>query len=84
MGKNQDVVQLLLIVILGMFIPFFISIIYIFQLDLFSVVGWTKILSTFGVFLLVFGFELLFVFLYFRITNSLAEKKINQQKKERR
>jgi len=83
MGKNQDVVQLLLIVIIGMFIPFLISIAYIFQLDLWSIGEWTRILSTFGVFLLVFGFELLFVFLYFRITNSLAEKKIKKQKKNR-
>jgi len=83
MGKNQDVIQLLLIVILGMFIPFFISIAYIFHLNLWSSEGWMKICSTFGIFLLVFGFELLFVFLYFRITNSLAEKKINQQKKNK-
>lgn len=84
MSKNQDVVQLLLIVIIGMFIPFFLSIAYIFQLNLFSTNGWVKIVSTFGVFLLVFVFELIAVFLYFRITNSIAEKKINKQKKERR
>lgn len=83
MGKNQDVVLLLLIVIIGMFIPFLLSIAYIFKLNLLSTDGWITISSTFGVFLLIFGFELMFVFLYFRITNSIAEKKINQQKKKK-
>lgn len=83
MGKNRDLIQILAIVIIGMFIPFCFSIAVIFQLNLSTWTGWKQIITTFGIFLLIFGFELLFVFLYFHITNTLAEKKINKQKQQR-
>jgi len=71
MGKNRDVIQILLIVILGMFIPFLGSIAINYGFDI-----W-KISSTFGFFLLIFGFELVFVYLYYYFTNSIAKKKID-------
>jgi len=74
MGKNRDLIQILLIVILGMFIPFLgaIAISYGFNL-------W-KIGSTFGYFLLIFGIELGLVYLYFTITNRMANKKMGEYK----
>ncbi len=84
MGKNRDLFQILAIVIVGMFIPFLVSITFVFQVNIFVAKGWMKILSTFGMFLLVFGVELLAVFAYFHITNSLAERKLSQEQKKRR
>jgi hypothetical protein len=81
MGKHRDLIQLLLIIIIGMFIPFFISIALMFNLDLTASHGWITILSTFGYFLLIFGVELGVVFLYFRLTNMIAEKRAEKKKK---
>ncbi|UCH72281.1 MAG: hypothetical protein JSW62_01665 [Thermoplasmatales archaeon] len=74
MGKNRDLVQILTIVIVGMFIPFLGSITINYGYDL-----W-KIGSTFGYFLLIFAIELVIVFLYFSITNKIANKKISKYK----
>ena len=41
-----------------------------------------KIISTFGLFLLVFGIELIVVYFYFFITNKLANKKMKNLKKK--
>ncbi|RLF40395.1 MAG: hypothetical protein DRN12_05490, partial [Thermoplasmata archaeon] len=37
-----------------------------------------KIVGTFGWFLLIFGIEFSIVYLYFWLTNIIAEKKLNQ------
>jgi hypothetical protein len=76
MGKNQDLIIILLIVITGMFIPFLGSIVINYGLDL------LKIGSTFGYFLLIFAIELGIVYLYFTISNKIAIKKIEKYKKK--
>ncbi len=80
MGKNIDLIQILIIVIAGMFIPFFLSLTIIYGLDLSNIEDLIKIFSTFGVFLIIFGIELIIVFFYFFITNLMANKQINNQK----
>ena len=82
MGKNQDLAIILMIVIIGMFIPFFGSILImnnLNNLDITTISSWLKIGKTFGWFLLIFGLELGVVYLYFTITNTLAQKKIDEQ-----
>ena len=82
MGKNIDLIQILTLVIVAMFIPFLISIIINYRLDLSNIGNLIKIFSTFGLFLLFFGIELIIVYLYFNITNLLAKKKMNNQKEK--
>ncbi|MCK5301325.1 MAG: hypothetical protein V3S79_02215 [Candidatus Thermoplasmatota archaeon] len=82
MGKNIDLIQILTLVIVAMFIPFLISIIINYRLDLSNMGDLIKIFSTFGLFLLFFGIELIIVYLYFNITNLLAKKKMNNQKEK--
>lgn len=79
MGKNRDLVVILTIVIIGMFIPFLGSLVIMFELDIASFENWFVIAQTFGWFLLIFGVELGVVYLYFTITNNLAQKKIDTQ-----
>lgn len=76
MGKNRDLIQILLIVIIGMFLPFLGSIIINYGFDM-----W-KISLTFGYFLIIFGFELVIVYLYFSITNKIASKKLEKFKQK--
>ncbi len=78
MSKNRDLIQILLIITIGMFIPFLGSIVISFKLNPLNVEDLLKISSTFGYFLLIFGLELLIVYLYFWLTNMSAEKKLNQ------
>ncbi|MFO7676902.1 MAG: hypothetical protein R6V50_00750 [Thermoplasmatota archaeon] len=76
MGKNKDLVQIMLLVILGMFIPFFGSFMITHDWN------FSKIVTTFGLFLLFFAIELALVFIYFSISNRLVKvkiKKINNQ-----
>lgn len=80
MVKNIDLIQILTLVIVGMFIPFFISLIINYEMDLSSMGDLIKIFSTFGLFLLVFGIELIVVYFYFLITNKLANKKLDNLK----
>lgn len=80
MGKNRDLVFILAIVIIGMFIPFLGSIVITFGLDITLTSTWTKIASTFGYFLLIFGIELLIVMIYFTISNKVFNKKIKELK----
>ena len=82
MGKNIDLIQILMIVIAGMFIPFFISLIINYGLDLSNIEGLIKVFSSFGVFLIIFGIELVIVYFYFLITNLIANKKMNYQKEK--
>ena len=74
MGKNRDLIQILTLVLIGMFIPFLCSITLNYGLDL------IKIGSTFGYFLLIFGIELAVVYLYFAIGNRIANKNIEKYK----
>jgi len=80
MSKNRDLVQILLLVIIGMFIPFLGSLLLNFNLDVTSFDSWWKIGSTFGYFLLIFALELGIVFLYFKISSKTASKKMKRYK----
>jgi hypothetical protein len=82
MGKNIDLIQILTLVIIGMFIPFFISLVINYGVDLSNMGELIKIISTFGLFLLIFGIELIVVYFYFFITNKLANKKMKNLKKK--
>ena len=74
MGKNRDLLHILLLVLLGMFIPFCISIALTYGLD------FQKIGLTFFYFLLIFGVELLVVYLYFSLSNWRANRHLNKYK----
>jgi hypothetical protein len=74
MSKNRDLVQILLIVSIGMFIPFIISITLVYGFQ------FSSILITFGYFIIVFGIELGIVYGYFSITNWMATKKLDKIK----
>lgn len=78
MSKNRDLILILSIVIVGMFIPFLGSIVITFGLDITLLSTWSKIASTFGYFLLIFGIELLIVMLYFTISNRIFDKKLDE------
>ena len=80
MGKKTDLATILIIVIIGMFIPFLGSIIITFGLDFTSFNDLLKIGSTFGWFLLIFAFELIAVFIYYKVMNITANKKLNENK----
>lgn len=83
MSKHTDLIQILSLVIMGMFVPFIISIIIVFGLDLTNINDLFKITRTFGWFLLIFGIELGVVYLYFKITAKIANKKINNLKQKK-
>ena len=80
MSKHRDLIGILLIVIIAMFIPFLGSIAISYGFNYIDLSNWLKILSTFGWFLLIFGLELIFVFLYFKISNKIANDKIKNLK----
>jgi len=82
MKKDLDIIKILLIVIIGMFIPFFGSIIITFNLNIINIDTWFKTGSTFGYFLLIFGIELLIVMLYFTISNKIYNKKLDKFKRK--
>lgn len=84
MGKNTDLIQILLIVIIGMFIPFLGSLIIMFDVSLVTADGLLTIASTFGYFLLIFGLELGVVYVYFYSTNAIAQKKIDKEADKRK
>jgi hypothetical protein len=74
MGKNRDVLKVLLLVLIGMFIPFLgsITLSYGFVPKTIAV--------TFLYFLVIFGLELGFVYLYFTFSGRRATKKMEQYK----
>jgi hypothetical protein len=74
MSKNKDLVIILLIITIGMFIPFLGSIAINYGFNAY------KIASTFGYFLLIFGIELFIVYLYFTISNKIASDTIKKLK----
>ena len=78
MGKNRDLIQILLVVIIGMLIPFLGSMILTFGLDVKNISDLLKVIFAFGYFLLFFGVELFVVFLYYRITSKTASKKMDK------
>ena len=80
MGKNRDLIQILLIVVIGMFIPFLGSIIITFNLDITDPNNILKIGSTFIWFLVIFAIELAIVYVYYTITNKIAHKKMEKYK----
>ena len=80
MGKTLDLIFILIIVIIAMFIPFIGSILITFGLDFTNIDDLLKIGSTFGWFLLIFGIEIIVVFLYFQITGKISSKKIDKYK----
>jgi len=80
MGKHRDLLGLLLLVIIGMFIPFLGSIAITYGFNFTEIGDWFKMGSTFGCFLVFFGVELLAVFLYFIVTSKIANKKIEKYK----
>jgi len=82
MGKTLDLIFILIIVIIAMFIPFFGSIVITSWLDFTNIDDLLKIGSTFGWFLLIFGIELIVVFLYFQITGKISSKKIDKYKQK--
>jgi uncharacterized membrane protein len=81
MSKNIDLLQILSLVLIGMFIPFFISILVIFGINITNIDNLYKVLLTFLYFLLIFGIEIIIVYLYFRITNKIANNRIDKLKK---
>ena len=83
MGKNTDLIQILLIVIIGMFIPFLGSLIIMFDVSPMTADGLLTIASTFGYFLFIFGLELGVVYVYFYSTNAIAQKKIDKEANKR-
>jgi hypothetical protein len=80
MGKHRDLVGILIIVIIGMFIPFLGSIMINYGFNYTNIGDWLKIGSTFGYFLLIFGVELIVVYLYFSLSNKIANKKLKEYK----
>jgi hypothetical protein len=74
MGKNRDILQVLMLILIGMFIPFLGSIILSFGFEL------KTILVTFLYFLGFFGLELGFVYLYFTFSGRRANKKMEKYK----
>ncbi len=81
MKINKDLIQILTIVIIGMFIPFMGSILINFNVDITKFDDFMKIGSTFGYFLLIFAVELAVVYIYFQVSNKIASKKIDEMKK---
>jgi hypothetical protein len=74
MGKNKDLLQVLLLILVGMLIPFVGSVWLSYGFDV------KKIGMTFVYFLVIFGGELGCVYLYFTVTGRSASKKMEQYK----
>lgn len=74
MGKNRDVMQILVIILIGMFIPYFLSLALIYGIN------YLKIAQTFGLFLFIFGVELGLVYLYFSLSAKRSQKQMKKLK----
>jgi hypothetical protein len=74
MGKNRDILKVLLLILIGMFIPFLGSFTLSYGFEP------RTILVTFLFFLAIFGCELGCVYLYFTLSGKRADKKIQQYK----
>lgn len=80
MGKHKELIKILLIIIIGIFIPFLGSIAISYGFNFTELNNWVKVGSTFGYFLLIFAVELIIVYIYFKVSNKIAEKKIGKYK----
>jgi hypothetical protein len=80
MKISRDLITILLLVIIGMFIPFLGSIVITFGLDITKIDNLIKISKTFGWFLAIFAIELAVVYLYYITTNKIASKKLEKLK----
>jgi polyferredoxin len=74
MGNNKDVIKILIMVTIGMFIPFIGSIVLAFGINLLTLQGWVWIFSAFLYFLVFFGIELGVVYIYYNLTNRAAQR----------
>ena len=83
MSKTRDLIQILALVLIGMFIPFVGSIAITYGLDFTDIDNWLRIGSTFGYFLLIFAVELGLVILYFTFSNTIASKKLDKHKSKK-
>ena len=72
MSKRQDVLQILVLVLIGMFVPFLVSISLTYGLEL------EKIGVAFLTFILIFGAELGAVYVYFSLGGSRTNRKIEK------
>jgi len=74
MGKHRDIISIILLILLGMFIPFLgsITLSYGFEAQ--------KIAMTFLYFLFIFGLELGIVYLFFRMNSKNLNKKMEKYK----
>jgi len=80
MKISRDLVGILLLVIIGMFIPFIGSIVITFGLDFTKIDYLMKIGRAFGWFLLIFAIELAVVYAYYKTINKIASKKLDKYK----
>jgi hypothetical protein len=80
MKISRDLIIILLLVIVGMFIPFLGSILITFGLDITKIDTLFKIGNTFGWFLVIFALELAVVMIYYKITNKIASKQLEKFK----
>ena len=83
MSKTRDLIQILALVLIGMFIPFVGSIAITYGLDFTDIDNWLRIGSTFGYFLLIFAVELGLVILYFTVSSKIASKKLDKHKSKK-
>jgi hypothetical protein len=74
MGKNRDIIQILILVLIGMFIPFLGAVTLSYGFEVF------KIAKTFGYFLVIFAVELGIVYAYFSLSNKHATKSMEKYK----
>lgn len=74
MGKNKDLAQIIMLILAGMLIPFAGSITLVYGFETIQIV------SAFALFIVIFGIELGFVFLYFYLGSRSAEKQLQQLK----
>lgn len=74
MGKNVDILKVLLLILIGMFIPFLGSIWLVYGLEA------QRILVTFLYFVVIFALELGVVYLFFTFSGRRANKKLEQYK----
>jgi uncharacterized membrane protein YqaE (UPF0057 family) len=72
MGKNRDLLKVLLLILIGMFIPFLGSITLSYGFEP------KTILITFLYFLVFFGLEIGFVYLYYTLSGRKANKKMEK------
>jgi len=76
MAKYKDLILILVLIVVGMFIPFIGALSYVYGFEL------VTITKTFGVFLLIFAVELGAVIGYFYLISKVSTKKMEKYKPE--